>query len=73
MTATATRIEFGTDGWRALIAQDFTFANVRLCAKAVADYLRDQRLAERAPLRPVREPHELREGRREVGYVHRPL
>ncbi|MBI4329562.1 MAG: phosphoglucomutase/phosphomannomutase family protein [Chloroflexi bacterium] len=32
-------IVFGTDGWRALIAEEFTFANVRLCAQGVADYL----------------------------------
>jgi phosphomannomutase len=35
----ATRIKFGTDGWRAIIAEDFTFENVRYCAQAVADYL----------------------------------
>ena len=29
-------IKFGTDGWRAIIADDFTFANVRACAEAVA-------------------------------------
>lgn len=29
-------IRFGTDGWRAIIAEDFTFANVRLVANAVA-------------------------------------
>jgi phosphomannomutase len=34
-------IKFGTDGWRAVIAEDFTFDNVRLCAQAVADYLSD--------------------------------
>ncbi|MCD6453125.1 MAG: phosphoglucomutase/phosphomannomutase family protein [Dehalococcoidales bacterium] len=38
-------IRFGTDGWRAIIAQDFTFDNVRLCAQAVADYLQDAGLA----------------------------
>lgn len=31
-------IKFGTDGWRAVIAQDFTFANVARVAQAVADY-----------------------------------
>jgi alpha-D-glucose phosphate-specific phosphoglucomutase len=36
----ATSILFGTDGWRALIAEDYTFDNVRLCAQAVADHLR---------------------------------
>jgi phosphomannomutase len=33
-------IKFGTDGWRAVIAEDFTFENVRYCAQGVADYLR---------------------------------
>lgn len=31
-------IHFGTDGWRGLIAADFTFDNVRACAQGVADY-----------------------------------
>ena len=31
-------IKFGTDGWRGVIARDFTFENVRVCAQAVADY-----------------------------------
>ena len=33
------RIKFGTDGWRAAIAEDFTFHNVRRCARGVAEYL----------------------------------
>ena len=40
-------IRFGTDGWRALIARDYTFDNVRVCAAAVAAYLKEQGLAER--------------------------
>lgn len=32
-------IKFGTDGWRAVIAQDFTFANLKVVAQAIADYL----------------------------------
>lgn len=32
-------IKFGTDGWRGIIADDFTFANVRLASQAVCDYL----------------------------------
>jgi phosphomannomutase len=31
-------VHFGTDGWRAIIAEDFTFANVRACAQAIADH-----------------------------------
>src|SRR3972149_3029977 len=36
----ANLIKFGTDGWRGIIAEDFTFDNVRLCAQAVAEYLK---------------------------------
>ena len=32
-------IKFGTDGWRAVIADDFTFANVRAAAEAIAAYV----------------------------------
>ena len=32
-------IKFGTDGWRGLIADDFTFANVRIAAEAIAAYI----------------------------------
>jgi phosphomannomutase len=34
-------VHFGTDGWRAIIAEDFTFENVRACAQAVADHFTD--------------------------------
>ncbi|MFZ1752664.1 MAG: phosphoglucomutase/phosphomannomutase family protein [Caldilineaceae bacterium] len=33
-------IQFGTDGWRAVISDDFTFANVRKVAQAIADKTR---------------------------------
>ena len=47
MTDTATgqaptRIIFGTDGWRARIAEDYTFENVRRCADGVATYIADR-------------------------------
>lgn len=32
-------IKFGTDGWRAVIAEDYTFDNVRLVTQALAQYL----------------------------------
>jgi len=32
-------IKFGTDGWRAVIAEDYTFDNVRICAQALAAHL----------------------------------
>src|SRR5277367_793905 len=31
-------IKFGTDGWRGIIAEDFTFANARIVAQAIARY-----------------------------------
>jgi phosphomannomutase len=34
-----TEIKFGTDGWRGLIADDFTFENVRRVAAAIAGYV----------------------------------
>jgi alpha-D-glucose phosphate-specific phosphoglucomutase len=34
-----TEIKFGTDGWRGIIADDFTFANVRRVAGAIASYV----------------------------------
>jgi alpha-D-glucose phosphate-specific phosphoglucomutase len=33
------QIKFGTDGWRGIIADDFTFANVRVAAEAIAAYI----------------------------------
>jgi phosphomannomutase len=35
-----TQIKFGTDGWRGLIAADFTFENVRRVALATANYFK---------------------------------
>src|SRR5512147_2126759 len=35
----ATKIKFGTDGWRGVIAEDYTFDNVRRCAQGFANYL----------------------------------
>jgi phosphomannomutase len=35
---TNTPLRFGTDGWRAVIAEDFTFANVERVTQASADY-----------------------------------
>src|SRR5438552_13407144 len=41
-------IKFGTDGWRAIIADTFTFENVRLAAQATADYFKTVEGRERA-------------------------
>lgn len=42
-------IKFGTDGWRAIIAQEFTFDNVIIVTKAVAAYIK----TEYDPSKPV--------------------
>ena len=42
-----TKIKFGTDGWRAAIAEDYTFHNVRRCARGVAEYLQQTGAADR--------------------------
>ncbi len=34
-----TAIKFGTDGWRGVIAEDFTFANARIVAQSIARYV----------------------------------
>ena len=36
-------IKFGTDGWRGVIADDFTFANVRTAAGAIAAYIHSRK------------------------------
>ena len=33
------QIKFGTDGWRAVISDTFTFENVRIVAQSVADWV----------------------------------
>ncbi|MCB1218373.1 phosphoglucomutase/phosphomannomutase family protein [bacterium] len=40
-------IKFGTDGWRSVIADGFTFDNVALVATAIAQYLDEQNLRDR--------------------------
>src|SRR5207249_104654 len=38
----AQQIKFGTDGWRGIIADDFTFGNVRRVAQATAQYMKSR-------------------------------
>ncbi|MCA9939709.1 MAG: phosphoglucomutase/phosphomannomutase family protein [Anaerolineales bacterium] len=35
-------IKFGTDGWRAVISETFTFHNLRLVAQAIADFVQEE-------------------------------
>jgi phosphomannomutase len=34
-------VRFGTDGWRAIVAEDYTFENVRDAAQGTAEYLKE--------------------------------
>jgi len=42
-------IRFGTDGWRAVISDTFTFGNLRLVAQALADYVWEENEGTRTP------------------------
>jgi len=41
------QIKFGTDGWRGVIARDFTFDNLSLVAQATMDYLNREGLGDK--------------------------
>lgn len=59
-------IRFGTDGWRAVIADDFTFANVERVSQALADFLRSDVAKQHEDWKGVVEP-----GTVVVGYDRR--
>ena len=46
-------VKFGTDGWRGIIADDFTFENVRIAAAAIASYLHASSDPNEAPAKGV--------------------
>ncbi|HEY8670675.1 MAG TPA: phosphoglucomutase/phosphomannomutase family protein, partial [Terriglobales bacterium] len=39
----ATPIKFGTSGWRAVVAEEFTVANIRRAVNGIARYVKTQR------------------------------
>ncbi len=39
----STQIKFGTSGWRAVMAEEFTFANVQRAVNGIARYVRSQK------------------------------
>ena len=43
-------IHFGTDGWRAVIGEEFTFDNVRAVAQAISEYLLDRETSHERPV-----------------------
>ncbi|GJL55547.1 MAG: phosphoglucomutase [Nitrospirales bacterium] len=40
-------IKFGTSGWRAVVADEFTFRNVRIVCQGIAQYLRQEKIGQR--------------------------
>ncbi len=58
-------IRFGTDGWRDIIAADFTFENVRDVAQALSDYLNEE-------LRAVGSAADVQEGNEMAGADQKP-
>src|SRR5712675_1995144 len=63
--AETTVVKFGTDGWRGIIADDFTYANVRVAAAAIANYV----LAEENPAAGVCIAYDTRFGSRSFAKV----
>jgi alpha-D-glucose phosphate-specific phosphoglucomutase len=52
-------IHFGTDGWRAVISDTFTFHNLRLVSQAIADAVRSERWNAGVPLPETADPHKM--------------
>lgn len=42
-----TEIKFGSDGWRAIVAREFTFANIKLVTQAIANYVKTSNLSKK--------------------------
>jgi phosphomannomutase len=51
-----TQIRFGTDGWRAVIGDGYTFANLARVAQAYADYLRGEEARSADESQMMKEP-----------------
>ena len=41
------KINFGTDGWRGLIADDFTYQNVEILGWSIASFIKESLINER--------------------------
>jgi len=52
-------IHFGTDGWRAVISDTFTFTNLRLVAQAIADAVASDKWNNGTPLEQAPDPHRM--------------
>ncbi len=46
-------IRFGTDGWRGVIAREFTFQNVRRVSQAMAQYMKEEAQKDKKSVPPI--------------------
>jgi len=52
-------IHFGTDGWRAVISDTFTFHNLRLVTQAIADAIRSETWNDGSPVGEIPDPDKI--------------
>jgi phosphomannomutase len=52
-------IHFGTDGWRAVISDTFTFTNLRLVTQAIADAVASENWLNGSKLNQIPDPHKM--------------
>ena len=52
-------IHFGTDGWRAVISDTFTFSNLRLVTQAIADAVASGQWDDGVVIEPKPDPHKM--------------
>jgi phosphomannomutase len=52
-------IHFGTDGWRAVISDSFTFHNLRMVTQAISDAVANENWCNCVPLDPKPDPHKM--------------
>src|SRR5512141_2632696 len=52
-------IHFGTDGWRAVISDTFTFHNLRLLTQAIADAVASENWNNGLTVEPAPDPHKM--------------
>ena len=55
-------IHFGTDGWRAVISDTFTFGNLRMLAQAIADAIASEQWDKRTNDKNIPDPKKIFDG-----------
>ena len=63
-------INFGTDGWRAVISDTFTFDNLRIVSQAVADAVQSGTWLKLSKVEKVENPNRIVIGYDKIGRAH---